>query len=97
MWLPTGFRKSICYEVLLFIFDFKSGGKLRSMVLVISPLVSLIASVRYLLLVHLRFLMGTVSPALVASSLQAALVECREKLLHQWSPWDAWFLVHGTC
>ena len=41
LWLPTGFWKSTCYEMLPFIFDFKSGGKLCSVVLIISPLVSL--------------------------------------------------------
>ena len=41
LWLPTKFGKSLCYEMLPFIFGFKSGGKLRSVVLVISPLVSL--------------------------------------------------------
>ena len=36
------------------------------------------------------------STVLLASSLQAALVECREELLHQWSPWVASFFVCGT-
>ena len=40
VWLPTGFGKSICYEVLPFIFD-KKLGRDNSLVLVISPLVSL--------------------------------------------------------
>ena len=38
LWLPTGIDKFTCYKVLPFIFDFKSGGKLCSVVLVISPL-----------------------------------------------------------
>ena len=46
LWLPTGFGKSICYEILPFIMDYKlgrceSGQRSYSMVLVISPLVSL--------------------------------------------------------
>ena len=45
LWLPTGFGKSICYEALPFLFDFKLGRtsslESRSTVLVISPLVSL--------------------------------------------------------
>ena len=44
LWLPTGFGKSICYEVLPFLFDYKSSraGPGNSTVLVVSPLVSLI-------------------------------------------------------
>ena len=43
LWLPTGFGKSICYEVLPFLFDYKSSraGPRNSTVLVVSPLVSL--------------------------------------------------------
>ena len=45
LWLPTGFGKSLCYECLPFLFDFKLGRMgdphRRSVVLVISPLVSL--------------------------------------------------------
>ena len=43
LWLPTGFGKSICYEVLPFLFDYKSSraGPGNSTVLVVSPLVSL--------------------------------------------------------
>ena len=46
LWLPTGFGKSICYEVLPFLFDCKLGkcdaaGSERSIVVVVSPLVSL--------------------------------------------------------
>ena len=41
LWLPTGFGKSICYETLLFVFDYKlqrvSGTTSSSVVLVISP------------------------------------------------------------
>ena len=40
VWLPTGFGKSICYEVLPFIFD-KNLGTDNSLVIVVSPLVSL--------------------------------------------------------
>ena len=40
VWLPTGFGKSICYEVLPFMFD-KKVGRDNSLVIVISPLVSL--------------------------------------------------------
>jgi superfamily II DNA helicase RecQ len=42
--LPTGFGKSIIYEVLPFLFDFKLGrvhGQTKSLVIVASPLVSL--------------------------------------------------------
>ena len=42
LWLPTGFRKSVCYEVLPFMYDYKLGRDTgSSLVLVISPLVSL--------------------------------------------------------
>ena len=40
VWLPTGFGKSICYEVLQFMFD-KNLGTDNSLVIVVSPLVSL--------------------------------------------------------
>ena len=44
MWLPTGYDKSLCYQALLFIMDYKLGlvdtGK-SSAVIVISPLVAL--------------------------------------------------------
>ena len=40
VWLPTGFGKSICYEVLPFMFDKKLGTD-NSLVIVVSPLVSL--------------------------------------------------------
>ena len=47
LWLPTGFGKSICYETLPFVFDYKlervSGTTSSSIVLVVSPLVSLMA------------------------------------------------------
>ena len=45
VWLPTGYSKSICYEVLPFIFDHKrgrsEGWSVNSVVVAISPLVSL--------------------------------------------------------
>ena len=45
VWLPTGFGKSICYECLPFMFDFTLGrmqsADIKSLVLVISPLMSL--------------------------------------------------------
>ena len=45
-WLPTGYGKSLRYQLLLFLFDFKLGrpraiAHERSVALVISPLVSL--------------------------------------------------------
>ena len=40
VWLSTGFGESLCYEVLPFIFDDKLG-KNNSVVVVVSPLVSL--------------------------------------------------------
>ena len=40
VWLPTGVGKSICYEVLPFMFD-KNLGTDNSLVIVVSPLVSL--------------------------------------------------------
>ena len=40
VWLPTGFGKSVCYEVLPFLFD-KKLGRDNSLVVVVSPLVSL--------------------------------------------------------
>ncbi len=44
VWLPTGFGKSLCFECLPFMFDMKLGrvaGGNRSVVVVVSPLVSL--------------------------------------------------------
>ena len=44
--LPTGFGKSIIYELLPFLFDHKLGGmdaKMRSLIIVVSPLISLMA------------------------------------------------------
>ena len=46
LWVPTGYGKSICYQLLPFLFDLKLGRtssppRERSVVLVISPLVSL--------------------------------------------------------
>ena len=40
LWLPTGFGKSLCYEVLPFVFDDKLGRN-DSAVIVVSPLISL--------------------------------------------------------
>ena len=40
VWLPTGFGKSLCYEVLPFVFDNKLGRQ-DSLVIVVSPLSSL--------------------------------------------------------
>ena len=42
VWLPTGFGKSLCYEMLPFVFDVKRG-RVDSLVIVVSPLVSLMA------------------------------------------------------
>ena len=47
VWLPTGFGKSICFEALPYVYDYKLGNKdrdLRSLVLVISPLISLMVN-----------------------------------------------------
>ena len=47
VWLPTGFGKSICFEALPFVYDYKLGNKdrdFRSLVLVISPLISLMVN-----------------------------------------------------
>ena len=44
VWLPTGYGKSLCYQVLPFIMDFKLGlveSSKHSLVLVVSPLVAL--------------------------------------------------------
>lgn len=44
MFLPTGFGKSICYQVLPFIFDHKLGvvsGQKKSCAIVVSPLIAL--------------------------------------------------------
>ena len=42
LWLPTGFGKSLCYELLPFLFDNKLGRQPgSSLVIVISPLISL--------------------------------------------------------
>ena len=41
LWLPTGFGKSICYEVLLFMFDMKLDRVGTRSLVIVSPLVSL--------------------------------------------------------
>ena len=41
VWLPTGFGKSVCYEALPFVFDFKLRTNAPCLTLVISPLISL--------------------------------------------------------
>ena len=40
VWLPTGYGKSLCYQVLPFLFD-HAGRRTDSLVIVVSPLVSL--------------------------------------------------------
>ena len=40
LWLPTGYGKSLCYEVLPFVFDYQLNRD-NSAVLVVSPLLSL--------------------------------------------------------
>ena len=42
MWLPTGFGKSPCHEILPFVFDYKLGliGSAKSSAVLVSPLVS---------------------------------------------------------
>jgi len=64
VWFPTGYGKSICYQRLPFVFDVKLGRTNaplvdRSVVLVISPLVSdsapiLLSVLRHVLLLTLR-------------------------------------------
>lgn len=44
VWLPTGFGKSICFQALPFVFDYKKGlvdAQRKSIVLIIAPLVAL--------------------------------------------------------
>ena len=42
LWLPTGFEKSVCYEVLPYGVDKRESGQgSNSVVLIVSPLVSL--------------------------------------------------------
>lgn len=45
VWLPTGFGKSVCFQVLPFVFDYKSNVSAsavkRSVVIVVAPLVAL--------------------------------------------------------
>lgn len=41
VWLPTGFGKSICYQVLPYLFDAKFDKQTPSAVLIVSPLLSL--------------------------------------------------------
>ena len=62
--------------MLPFIFDIRSGSEFRSVVLVVSICVSLMVE-------EVESQVGTVPPALLASLLEAALVECRENLIHQ--------------
>ena len=52
VWLPTGYGKSLCYQLLPFLFDIKLGctGAIateRSVAVVISPLVSLMVNQVY--------------------------------------------------
>ena len=42
VWLPTGFGKSMCYQALPFVMDYKLGTPMSSVVVVVSPLISLI-------------------------------------------------------
>ena len=47
IWLPTGFRKSVCFELLPFVYDYKLGRigtQACSLVLVLSPLISLMVN-----------------------------------------------------
>ena len=47
IWLPTGFGKSVCFELLPFVYDHKLervGTQTRSLVLVLSPLISLMVN-----------------------------------------------------
>jgi len=49
VWLPTGYGKSLCYQVLPFITDYKHGvveTQRHSLVLVVSPLVALMVDQR---------------------------------------------------
>ena len=41
MFLPTGFGKSVCYQVLPFVFDHKLGLVVESSIIVVSPLIAL--------------------------------------------------------
>jgi len=41
VWLPTGFGKSVCYEALPFVFEYKLKAVAPCLALVISPLISL--------------------------------------------------------
>ena len=41
MFLPTGFGKSVCYQVLPFVFDHKLGLVAGSSIIVVSPLIAL--------------------------------------------------------
>ena len=75
--LPTGFGKSICFQVLPFLFDYKLGtvdSNCRSVVIVVSPLVSLmvdqVSSLRAL----------GVSAAIMSSSRHAGIVGGEEVL-----------------
>ena len=55
VWLPTGYGKSLCYEVLPFIMDYNHGGvetQRRSLVLVVSPLVALMLDQRWISCAH---------------------------------------------
>ena len=59
-WLLTGFGKSLCYEALPYVIDYKLGTD-RSMVLVISPLVSLMID-------QVRSLYARIVPAAILRS-----------------------------
>ena len=86
----VGFRKSIGCEMLLSILDFRSGGEFYSVVLVVSILVSLMVE-------QVGSQVGTLLLVLLASSLEAALVECREMVFTSRVLGGACLLVCGTC
>ena len=72
VWLPTGFGKSLCYDMLPFVLDVKRG-RGDSVVIVVSPLVSLMID-------QARKLRKRGVEAAIMSTTAACGMECRSLL-----------------
>ena len=79
LWLPTSFGKSLCYEVLPFLFNDKFG-KDNSVIIVVSPLVSL---------------METKSKSLRHKSVRAAIISSGRKVNKDFWKEDFVYLLSG--
>ena len=100
VWLPKGFGKSVCFQALPFVFDYKLGlvdAMKKSIVFVVAPLVALMVDqVQSLRSRHVKAVIltsggreGTVAPELLATKEtldKASLVFCSPEALIQ----DKW-------